>query len=192
MLHCSPLDQMNAKSHSNSGILLNLETIHLVIKAPTIFLLRFLLSPQMPFSTRYWCRGSVCGGPVLCYPALPFRLEHPAFLRSEVADGSRLSPFLGMALWEDFVQEPSVCSGWSLRNVIQNSFERPSKLWEGQFLGAAGLCDHCVRVQVSSAQPCNLHFLRGAVPGKSSPQETACRSISISESVFSDSNLRRV
>ena len=169
---------MNAKSHSNSGILLNLKNIHPVIKAPVIFLLWLLTKSSDVVFYQVWVSRNVCSGPMLCYPALPFRLEHPLLFckDQELLMAHGWVPFLAWPFGKesDFVldniptpgQEPSVCSGWSLEEC--NS----EQLWKaiqalGRFLGAAGLLwSLCPSLAFPSAQPCNLHFLRGAVPGK--------------------------
>ena len=68
---------MEAKSHSSSGILLNLKNIQPVIKAPMMFLLRLLTKSSDVIFYQMLVSRDVCSGPILCYSALPFRLEHP-------------------------------------------------------------------------------------------------------------------
>lgn len=92
-------DPMEAKSHSSSGILLNLKNIQPVIKAPMIFLLRLLTkSSDVIFyvgieECAQWSYALLLSSPIQAGAPI-------AFLQgSEVADGSRQGPILGMALW---------------------------------------------------------------------------------------------
>ena len=71
--------RMEAKSHSSSGILLNLKNIQPVIKAPMIFLLRLLTKSSDIIFYQMLVSRDVCSDPMLCYSAVPFRLEHPCF-----------------------------------------------------------------------------------------------------------------